>query len=160
MKESWLEREIKIFEMNESKNNQTKINKLLDNLIFILRVKLFCPGMNELIWRKSLSISWMSLDSTCWQSISFLVSRTWGIILFINCLLVDQMEKVTCISQKVCNALRSQKLSEIICLFFIKLLLNRQQHTVGAEYHLGIPTLHAMHSYSALPCQMIWKFLL
>lgn len=44
-----LERKIKIFEINKTKTNQTKINKLPDNLIFILRVELFCPGMNELI---------------------------------------------------------------------------------------------------------------
>lgn len=74
-------------------------------------------------------------------------------MLFIIYLLMDQI-------WKVCNALRIQKLPKIICLFCIKLLLNRQQHTVGAEYHLDIPTLHAMHSYSALPCQMIRKFLL
>lgn len=41
-----------------------------------------------------------------------------------------------------------------------KLPLNRQKHTVGAEYHLGIPALYALQSFNALPCQMSWKFLL
>lgn len=120
---------------------------LVGNFIFILRVKFFCPGMNGLIWTKCQNIwtiSSLNLDSTCWQSISFLFSVTSGISLFIICLLVDQMKKVTCISQEVCNVLRSQKWTEIIYLFFIKLLLNRQKHTVGAEYHLGIPALYAV----------------
>lgn len=99
-------------------------------------------------------ISWLRLDSTYWQSSTFLFLTTHSITLFIICLLMGQIKKVTCISQEVCNVLRGQKWSEIIYLFFIKLLPNGQEHTVGAEYNLGIPTLYAMKTFNAMPRRM------